>query len=95
MKKENARKNLLEAIISYKEAAEDYDSNLDSIADEIETAIIDAELPFKIIADMEEPKDEKPVAWIKHGPYDEGEPLTYVTTNPNDDTCYTTVFCKK
>jgi len=30
----------------------------------------------------------QPVAWFKHGPYEDGEPLSVVFENPHDDVCY-------
>jgi len=35
-----------------------------------------------------EPAQKKPVAWFKHGPYEDGEPLSVVFEDPNDDVCY-------
>jgi len=31
---------------------------------------------------------QEPVAWFKHGPYEDGEPLSVVFENPHDDVCY-------
>jgi hypothetical protein len=36
--------------------------------------------------------EPKPVAWFKHGPYDEGEPLMCVFEDPHDDVCYSPLF---
>jgi len=36
----------------------------------------------------EQPAQQKPVAWFKHGPYEDGEPLSVVFEDPNDDVCY-------
>jgi len=30
----------------------------------------------------------QPVAWFKHGPYEDGEPLSVVLEDPHDDVCY-------
>jgi len=31
---------------------------------------------------------QEPVAWFKHGPYDDGEPFLVVFEDPKDDDCY-------
>jgi hypothetical protein len=31
---------------------------------------------------------QEPVAWFKHGPYEDGEQLSVVFKNPHDDICY-------
>ena len=35
------------------------------------------------------PKQQaKPVAWFKHGPYGDGEPLSVIFEDPQDNECY-------
>jgi hypothetical protein len=34
------------------------------------------------------PTAQEPVAWFKHGPYEDGEQLAVVFKNPHDDICY-------
>lgn len=33
-------------------------------------------------------REQEPVVWLKHGPYEDGEPLSVVFEDPNDDVCY-------
>jgi hypothetical protein len=36
----------------------------------------------------DQPAQQEPVAWFKHGPYEDGELLSVVFEDPNDDVCY-------
>lgn len=38
---------------------------------------------------------ERIVAWFKHGPYDDGEPLICVFEDPCDDVCYSPLIYSK
>ena len=40
------------------------------------------------LAEQPAPVHQEPVAWFKHGPYEDGEPLSVVFEDPNDDVCY-------
>jgi hypothetical protein len=40
---------------------------------------------------LEQPAQE-PVAWIKHGPYDDDEPVVCVYQNPHNDDFYTPLY---
>jgi hypothetical protein len=58
-----------------------------STLDELREARAELDALKQALAAQPAPVQE-PVAWFKHGPYEDGEQLSVVFKNPHDDICY-------